>query len=153
MRKLLLALGLLMLGATSCPPQRKITALRLKPGQDLKIELQKWADQNQISSGWVVTGVGSLQNLHLRLANQPKGTTFEGPWEIVSLVGTLGPQGIHLHLSASDSQGKTLGGHLMEGCKIFTTAEIVLEGHQGWLFQRILDPQTGYPELAPKSKS
>jgi len=68
--------------------------------------------------------------------------------EIVSLVGTLAAKGgPHLHISVANSQGQTIGGHLMEGNSIYTTAEVVLGNANNLLFVRELDPQSGYEEL------
>ncbi|RMG62136.1 MAG: DNA-binding protein [Bacteroidetes bacterium] len=95
-------------------------ALRLSPGADLRQALEAYAEAQKLQAGVVLTCVGSLTEAHLRLANQPEATRFEGPFEIVSLVGTLSPDGVHLHLSIADSSGRTLGGHLMPGCRIYT---------------------------------
>jgi predicted DNA-binding protein with PD1-like motif len=67
--------------------------------------------------------------------------------KIVSLVGTLGQDGVHLHISIADSTGKTTGGHLVDGCLVYTTAEIVIGDAQGLTFSREQDEQTGYKEL------
>jgi predicted DNA-binding protein with PD1-like motif len=83
----------------------------------------------------------------LRLADQKDPTAFEGKYEIVSLVGTLSPDGVHLHISLSDSTGRTIGGHPVEGCEIYTTAEIVIGEAVGLKFTREQDAQTGYKEL------
>jgi hypothetical protein len=53
-----------------------------------------------------------------------------GKHEIVSLVGTLALDGDHLHIAVSDSTGRTIGGHLMEGSLVYTTAEIAVG--EGW---------------------
>jgi len=63
------------------------------------------------------------------------------------LIGTLSAGGMHLHISISDSVGKVLGGHLLEGCMIHTTAEIVLLESLDLKFTREEDAQTGYKEL------
>jgi predicted DNA-binding protein with PD1-like motif len=125
----------------------KIYALRLMPKQDLRKQLELFARQQDIQAGLILTAVGSLQKVRLRLADQQDSTTFEGKYEIVSLVGTLSPDGVHLHISLSDSTGKTIGGHLVEGCEIYTTAEIVMAEAQGLKFTREQDAQTGYKEL------
>lgn len=39
-------------------------------------------------------------------------TYFDGPYEIVSLVGTIAVNGPHIHISLSDGTGTTIGGHL-----------------------------------------
>lgn len=101
-------------------------ALRLKPGQDLKLSIDSFVKENNIGAGWIATCVGSLTEYNVRFANQEKGYSDKGHFEIVSLVGTLSVNGSHIHLSISDSTGKTIGGHLLDGCKVYTTAEIVI---------------------------
>jgi len=71
---------------------------------------------------------------------------FKGPFEIVSAEGTVSKDGVHIHISISDSDGMVYGGHLMNGCKINTTAEIgILKSKKE--FKRVLDRKTGYKEL------
>jgi predicted DNA-binding protein with PD1-like motif len=133
----------------------EVYALRLGPGQDLRAELQKFVMENQLEASCILTCVGSLQKTNLRLASQEKHTAFEGNQEIVSLVGTLSVSGSHLHLSVSDSTGRTTGGHLVEGCEVYTTAEIVIGILPGYRFSREPDPASGYHELKvyPKKRS
>jgi uncharacterized protein len=128
----------------------KTFALRLHPGDDLKTSLVAFAHQHDLRAALVLTCVGSLRQAALRLANQPDTTVFEGKFEIVSLVGTLCPDGPHLHVSISDSTGRTLGGHLQEGSQIYTTAEIVLGELENYSFARPIDPDTTYDELDPR---
>ena len=129
------------------PSQGRFRAFRLKPGNDLRRELEALTRRHQIQAGAIVTAVGSLERATLRLADGTEGIEFPGKLEIVSLTGTLSPDGVHLHLSASDKDGHTVGGHLLEGCQIYTTAEIVIVELQDLTFARQLDPQTGYREL------
>jgi predicted DNA-binding protein with PD1-like motif len=125
----------------------RVVALRLKPGQDLRREIEELVKARHIRAGFIITTVGSLSQAAMRLADQSSTTRFEGKFEIVSLVGTLGPDGVHLHISISDSTGRTIGGHLVEGCAIYTTAEIVIGEARGLIFARGTDPETGYKEL------
>jgi predicted DNA-binding protein with PD1-like motif len=125
----------------------KTYALRLRPGQDLRVELERFAKAKGLRAGLILTAVGSLRKASLRLANQSDATSYDDKFEIVSLVGTLSPDGAHLHLSVSDGAGKTIGGHLVEGCTIYTTAEIVIGELKGLRFTREQDAQTGYKEL------
>ena len=67
--------------------------------------------------------------------------------EILSLAGTLAPDGAHLHIAVANSTGTVAGGHLSCGTLVRTTAELVVALLPGWVFQRVLDPATGYPEL------
>lgn len=122
--------------------------MRLSPGADLKDSLQRFTQNQRLAAGCIVTAVGSLQQARLRFAGQDAATTLTGPFEIVSLVGTLSPDGLHLHLAIADAQGQTRGGHVLSGCRVYTTAEIVLADLRGLRFQRVPDPQTGYRELA-----
>jgi uncharacterized protein len=126
----------------------EVKVIRLRPEQDLKKELEKFVTENRIQAGVLLSCVGSLQMTNLRFANQPKGTAFEGKQEIVSLVGTLGLSGSHLHLSIADSTGKTIGGHLLEGCLIYTTAEIAIGILPQLRFERELDSLSTYKELS-----
>ncbi len=125
----------------------KVFALRLRPGQDLRTEIEKFTRERRIKAGFIITSVGSLEKVTLRLADQKNTSSFEGKFEIVSLVGTLSQDGVHLHVSLSDSAGRTIGGHLVEGCQIYTTAEIVIGEANGIVFGREADKLTGYKEL------
>lgn len=133
--------------AISSSSALKTYALRLRPGDDLRQQLMAFVQQHNIRAGAIVTCVGSLTVAILRLANQEKGTEYRGHFEIVSLVGTLSTNGSHLHLAIADSTGRTLGGHLLDGCRIYTTAEIVLGELPELEFRRELDPTSGYKEL------
>ncbi len=124
-----------------------IHVLRLYPGDDLKLSLAKYCKQRQVTAATIVSCVGSLSKLHLRLASATKFLQSSALFEIVSLVGTLSPDGAHLHLSAADDNGAAWGGHLMEGNIIHTTAEIVIMELMDYQFQRVFDATTGYKEL------
>lgn len=127
-------------------------AFRLKPGQDLKLAIDSIVKEEKINAGWIVTCVGSLTNYNIRFANRPNGSIDSGHFEIVSLVGTLSTEGSHLHISISDSSGKTIGGHLLDGCKIYTTAEIVIAKSDEMHFSREEDGTTPWKELKIKQK-
>ena len=133
--------------AQSGPSAAKFYAVRLAPGADPRLELQAYAKAQGIQAGAVVTAVGSLSRTVLRLADQKETTVFDGKREIVSLVGTVGVNGCHLHLTVSDGQGITFGGHLADGCVVNTTAEIVIADLTDLRFDRADDPRTGFREL------
>ncbi|WP_094123015.1 PPC domain-containing DNA-binding protein [Hymenobacter lapidarius] len=125
----------------------KTYALRLRPGDDLRQQLTAFVQAQHMRAGAVLTCVGSLTVATLRLANQDGPTEYRGHFEIVSLVGTLSTNGSHLHLSVADSTGRTIGGHLLDGCRVYTTAEIVLGELPALEFRREPDPTFGYQEL------
>ena len=125
----------------------KAHAFRLKPGQDLKKEIQKLVTDQQIKAGWISTCVGSLTNYNIRFANQPEGNSGSGHFEIVSLTGTVSVNGSHLHISISDSTGKTNGGHLLDSNIVYTTSEIVILSSDDFIFKREKDGSTPWEEL------
>ncbi|MEZ0539769.1 PPC domain-containing DNA-binding protein [Fibrella arboris] len=127
-------------------------SVRFRPGQDLKAELDKLVREQRIGAGLVLTCVGSLTEAGIRLANQETTTTYLGHFEIVSLVGTLSINGSHLHLSIADSTGRTIGGHLMAGTNIYTTAELVIGLLPEITYTREPDPTFGYKELVIRRK-
>ncbi len=127
-------------------------AFRLKPGADLKEEIERVVKDNQIEAGWICTCAGSLTDYAIRFANEKIIEKKTGYFEIVSLGGTLSVHGSHLHLSISDSTGKTTGGHLMVGCKIYTTAEIILQSTGKYSFTRENDGTTSWEELQVHEK-
>ena len=124
-----------------------VIALRLKPGDDLKVALQSLCERRNLTAACIVTCVGSLDGACLRFSNQPQGTVLPGKWEIVSLTGTLSVHGSHLHMALSDGHGHTVGGHVMPGCRIYTTAELVVGVLPTLEFHRQLDPVTTFREL------
>jgi hypothetical protein len=137
-------------GASALPlPMSHIQAhaFRLGPGDDLYDGIVAEARRLDCRAGFIVTTVGSVRALRLRFADQPAPTSVEGKFEIVSLVGTVTRDGAHLHMSASNGSGVTLGGHLVSGNPVYTTAEIVLGELTDRAFIRELDPRTTYREL------
>ena len=121
--------------------------VRLLPGDDLKEALDRLVREREIAAGCIVACAGSLTRASLRLAGAAEATILGGPLEIVSLTGTLSPDGSHLHLAVADREGKVSGGHVKEGCRVQTTAEIVVGTLRGARFGRKLDPATGFREL------
>jgi predicted DNA-binding protein with PD1-like motif len=89
----------------------------------------------------VLTCVGSLSQARLRLAGGAEHRTWQGAFEIVALTGTLSQDGGHLHLAVADHEGRTVGGHLAEGCTVRTTAEVVVAADDRLLFGREHDPR------------
>jgi len=128
----------------------KTHAFRLKPRNDLRQEIELYVTANNIKAGWITCGIGSLTDYNIRFANQPDGSIGSGHFEIVSLIGTVSIHGSHMHISISDSTGKTIGGHLLDGNFIYTTAEIVIQESQDFVFTRESDGSTPWEELEVK---
>jgi predicted DNA-binding protein with PD1-like motif len=130
----------------------KLHALRIPPGEDLRLRLETLAREHAISAGFILSATGSLSRACLRFAGARSGTVVGGPLELLSLSGTLSRDGCHLHVSAANARGELLGGHVLEGCVIHTTAEIVIGESPDLSFTRELDTATGYRELVVKPR-
>jgi len=125
---------------------------RLKPGHDLFDSIEEIVRARNIEAGCVLSGVGSLVTATLRFANCEAFSEHHGHFEIVSITGTVSTHGSHLHISISDSNGQTFGGHFQSGCKIYTTAEIVLVAFSDVVYKREHAEDSGYDELVVYEK-
>lgn len=123
------------------------------PGADLRLSIENFLKENKIEAGWMACCIGSLTNYSIRFANQPEAANGNGYFEILNCSGTVSIHGSHLHLSIADSEGKTSGDHLMYGCIIYTTAEIVIVEAANYIFTRVKDAQTRFKELRVEQKS
>ncbi|KAL8594388.1 hypothetical protein ACOMHN_032975 [Nucella lapillus] len=126
----------------------KVIASRFTPGQELRQSLLSLVRAYNLKAAFVVTCVGSLTKATLRLADSTTIVTYNGPFEIVSLVGTLSGKAGHLHISLSDNKGLVIGGHVVGDLIIHTTAEVVIGECEGLKFEREKDRETGFHELA-----
>ena len=149
----LLAFAVLATTANAFQQPLVVHAFRLLPGAELKQSLLDYATQHNIHAGYVATCVGSVSSATLRMATctDPSNAGqrvrhYDEPHEILSLVGTVGPEGAHFHVALSDGEGRVVGGHLL-AATIFTTAEIVLHALPTTRFARIHDTATGFTEL------
>jgi predicted DNA-binding protein with PD1-like motif len=124
-----------------------VHALRLRPGSDLKKSLLAFAEEQQLKAGFILTCVGSLEEAAIRMAGAGEVKQFSDKLEILSLSGTFSTRGGHFHITTSDKNGRVCGGHLMDGCVIYTTAEIVIGEAPDMEFRRAEDIETGFKEL------
>lgn len=126
----------------------KYIMMRLEPKSDLKLSLLEKMAQENIQSGSIVSAVGSLSHMRVRIADGKTTEEHHENMELISLSGTLTDGHIHAHLSAINGDMEVFGGHLLEGCLVNTTMELVLLDLSA-VFEnkRVLDPKTGYDEL------
>ncbi|MDN3702413.1 PPC domain-containing DNA-binding protein [Vibrio artabrorum] len=128
-------------------------ATRLTRGQDLKLEIQRLVTTHNISAGSIASCVGCVSQLNIRLANANNTKRVQAPFEIVSVMATLTPNHQHIHLSVADEKGNVIGGHLLEGTLIATTAELIVHRYDTLTFDREHDDSTGYTELTISSNT
>jgi predicted DNA-binding protein with PD1-like motif len=142
----------------------QVIVLRLPPGADVYNTLKEVARQEKIASGVILSGVGSLREITLRNVRlfpdrfpiQDRHRIYTPraePLELLALTGNVSQRGseVHVHAHAVVSSGleggATHGGHLVEGCIVLSTVEIVICAIHGMTMVREMDPQTRVIEL------
>ena len=128
-------------GVLPCP-------LRLLPGDDLRDALLAFLRSSPHRAAFVAAGIGSLSRVALRRAGAAAAELHEAPYELVTLSGTLAVDGAHLHATVADAQGNVTGGHVGAGCIVRTTVEVLVLVLPDLAFARVVDPATGFRELA-----
>ena len=130
----------------------KTLPIRLAPADDLRAALEASVREQGCQAAFVIAGIGSLSDARIRFAGVDDVQTLAGDTEILSLSGTVGvDEGgrshSHLHMSVSTATGAVFGGHVAPGCRVRTTAEVLLGLLPEWRFSREHDVATGFPEL------
>ena len=125
----------------------KTICKRLRRGEDLLCAIQALAEQEKIAAGVVLSAVGCVSKARVRDASGVNLRDISEHCEIVSLNGTVSAKRCHLHIALSKEDLSTVGGHLVEGCIINTTCELVIGVLNGWEIDKEFDPETGYHEL------
>lgn len=125
----------------------KTICKRLHRGDDLLKSIQALAKDQHIGAGVVLSAVGCISKGMVRDASGVTLRQIDAPCEIVSLNGTVSAIRCHLHIALSREDLSTVGGHLVEGCIINTTCELVIGVLDGWEIAREYDAETGYDEL------
>lgn len=125
----------------------KTHCFRLTRGADLKREIRRYAEKaSHRGRGRRLRG-RRLTHACVRDACGITVHTLEERLEIVSLMGTVSVERLHLHIALAREDLSVIGGHMMEGCIVNTTAEVVLLELPGVRFFGAFDAETGYREL------
>jgi len=138
----------------------RFVTLRLAPGAEVMGTLRRYVAARGWEAVAVVSVVGSLTDAAIRFANREETTRLSGHFEVVALSGTLEcapgrvpdpdlPGGGHLHIGLSDGEGRMIGGHMMPGCLVYTTLELVLLVLEDVTYLRRPCALSGYDELDP----
>lgn len=123
---------------------------RLPKGEDLLQGLTALCVAHNITLG-EVRALGAVTKVCLGFYNQEtrqyQTLNFDEEMELVHLLGNIstkdGRPFVHVHASFADSQGKMVGGHLMEGNPIFACEFIIKEYKSEAAFSRGPDEETG----------
>jgi predicted DNA-binding protein with PD1-like motif len=126
----------------------KVFSARLDRNEDLFKSLEKIATDEGLSGGifWVI---GTLSAVKLAYYN---GKTYDmiertGDWELVSCIGNIakkdsGELVIHAHAVVSNKEGTCVGGHVLEGCPVAYTCDVMVFGFSNSI-KREFDSNTG----------
>lgn len=125
----------------------KTVCKRLHRGDDLLIEIKTLCVEHNIAAGVALSGVGCVSRARIRDASGINIREINRHMEIVSLNGTVSAARCHLHISLSAEDLSTYGGHLVEGCIINTTCELVVGILEGVRYDMEQDKETGYDEI------
>ena len=117
---------------------------RLHRGDDLKQSILEFCKMNNINSGIMACAVGCCSKVRFRLAGAESFYEDERDYEIVSIMGTISKDGVHIHISFADDTGKVVGGHLSDGCIINTTCEVSIIKSDKYRLSREYDEETCY---------
>lgn len=105
---------------------------RLGENEDLLNAIKERAEQNEIRAGFFFL-IGTIKRgvVGFYKLGEYKRIMIAGPLEIVSCLGNLsmrddGELVVHAHIGIADEEGKMFGGHLLPGCLIDATGELVL---------------------------
>jgi len=122
---------------------------------DLLEQINSFCREKNIKTG-MISAIGAIKNLRLGYYKQDvkqyitldEDLSSKGPFEIVHCSGNVsikdGEPFCHLHIVASDREGKCFGGHLMPGVKIFAL-EFIVQSFDGETLVRGIDEETKLP--------
>jgi len=115
--------------------------LHFDAGSDLHRSLEAYAAEQGLH-GFVISVVGNLRQAAFQCPGQAQPTVLQGDLEVITLQGTLAPDGVHLHLSLSDGHCQVWGGHLEPGTLVQKGVDLLVG---------VLDVAAPAPEQAPST--
>lgn len=140
------------LGSSDAPmkegkPSRVIID-RFHKGEDILERLNELVRQNRVTAGsFIAIGAAEKATVGFFVGGGRYSTvSLNGPFEVLSCVGNVGLKEdapfVHAHITFADKEGRTWGGHLMPGCTVDATFEVVLQAYDGLGLSRKFDPAT-----------
>ncbi len=109
----------------------RLVFARLSEDEDLLETITHVAEEAKVSAG-VFFLIGTLKKAKMGFFRKGRYETIKiyQQLEIVSCVGNISVREnkifAHAHIAVSDDKGKVFGGHVMPGCAIAATGELVL---------------------------
>ena len=117
--------------------------IRIDRGEEITEQLRAVCERESVRLA-EVSALGAVDDFTVGVYNVEEkkyySNRFQGPYEIVSLTGTVttkdGAFYSHLHMSAGDLKGQVFGGHL-NSATVSATCEMVLRVIDGTVERRI----------------
>jgi len=100
-------------------------AVHLPAGADVRHSLEQIAQQHN-GTGFVLSVVGNMSQACFACPGRQAPSVLTGELEIITLQGTISPEGVHLHLSFSDGECQVWGGHLEHGSLVLKGADVLV---------------------------
>jgi len=120
----------------------------LQENNDVADSIKKKATESGVKAG-IFMLIGALKRAELGCYKEGEYviTRFDGPLEVASCMGNIavdekGETIVHAHIVVSNENGQAYGGHLMGGCLVGPTAELVVLEAAGVELQRTYDEKT-----------
>ena len=126
----------------------KMCFARFSENDDLAESIKKAAEESGVRAGTLIL-IGALKQTVLGCYKQGEyvNTELKGHVEIASCMGNVAHDEkdetiIHAHIVVSNEKGEAFGGHLMKGCLVGPTAELVIIEAADLNLERVFDEKT-----------
>ncbi len=125
----------------------RIHAFCLQPGQDLRLEIERYARSKNILAGVVLSCVGSVRRRMVCVENDSLAVP-QKTFQIVALQGTLARGVAHFSVSLAGEEGKVCGGYMLEeGYVVEEMVEVVIGSVEELVFDRELNQTSQSSDL------
>ena len=128
----------------------KTIVARMEPGEDILETLESLVLKENIGAGHLML-IGAISGATLGYfdleTQEYKIFKVDEDLEVTSCIGNIassqdGTPVVHAHLVVADEKGTSYSGHLMKGCKVSVTIEVIITVLEGDL-KRAVDDKTG----------
>lgn len=143
---------------------KRVLALRLMPGTDMLIEIEKACKEHQIANGVIISGIGGVTKAAFcdpqYFPERKQPYNYGAPIIVNTHLSISGVSGIichdddgtintHIHVAFSDEQGRCYAGHLVEGTRVMLTVDMLIGEVEGFSMSRKMDEELEVPLFCP----
>lgn len=112
---------------------KRVIFAKMEPGEDVLGAIEEVARKHGVRSGQLSL-IGAISQAKLgyfhRESAEYRDFTVDEDVEVVSCIGDIstheGNQVVHAHMIVADETGNCWGGHLLPGCTVSVTIELVI---------------------------